>query len=518
MKLSELLKSTEIKDSNILDKSGSEIFDPEINFITNDSRLVTTESVYIAIKGINRDGHDFLYDIYDKGCRAAMVERIVPDARINQYLVENSRIAWSNLSAAYYGYPAKSMDVIGITATNGKTTIAFMMEEILRAEGLVTGLIGTVKIRYGDELVPATMTTPESFELQGYFEKMKEKGVQAVVMEVSSSALEQYRAHDIDFKVVSFNNFSREHIDQHGTIEKYWTAKSSIISKSKKDTVSVINIDDPEIVKTMGLGEGKQITYSMKSTQGDIYATNVDLSSDHPKYTVVVKKEIVLNNSVIKPQQFDVSLSVPGLHTVLNSLSCVSMALAYGVPVNTIQTGLYNFKGVERRFELIYDEEFKIIDDHFANEANIKVSMESLSKMNYEKLHIVYAIRGNRGVTVNTENLREAAKWMNKVRLGNFIGTESKGIMTKKDIVKPEEKELFFKETGENGISQIYIEKLDKAIYFAIDNAGKNDIILLAGSQGMDKGADIALKYLAARHPEKAFRIMEPLETRVCGK
>ncbi|MFB0917715.1 MAG: Mur ligase family protein [Clostridiaceae bacterium] len=516
MKLSELLRSTKINKSKI--NEGSVGTDPEINFITNDSRLVTPESIYIAIKGINRDGHDFLGEIYGKGCRVAIVEKIVPDAPINQYLVENSRIAWSNLSAAYYGYPAKSIDVIGITATNGKTTIAFMMEEILRAHGLVTGLIGTVKIRYGDELVPAVMTTPESFDLQGYFARMREKGVQTCVMEVSSSALEQYRAQDVDFKVVSFNNFSREHIDQHGTLEKYWTAKSSIITKSKKDTVTVINIDDPEVVKTMGTGEGKQITYYMKTRDGDINATDVDLSLDHPKYTVVVKNEIKLNDSKILPQTFEVALSVPGLHTVLNSLSCVAMALAYGIPVKAIQDGLYNFKGVERRFELIYDREFKIIDDHFANEANIKVSMESLSKMNYEKLHIVYAIRGNRGVTVNTENLRETAKWLGKVRLGNFIGTESFGIMTKKDIVKPEEKELFFKETKDNGINQIFIEKLDEAIYYAIDNAGKNDIILLAGSQGMDKGADIALKYLAKKHEDVSFEILKPLETRICGK
>lgn len=109
--------------------------------------------------------------------------------------------------------------------------------------------------------------------------------------------------------------------------------------------------------------------------------------------------------------------------------------------------------------------------------------MESLSKMNYEKLHIVYAIRGNRGVTVNTENLRETAKWMNKIRLGNFIGTESKGIMTKKDIVKPEEKEVFFKETGDNGISQIYIEKLDEAIYCAIDNAEETILFSWQGAR-----------------------------------
>ena len=155
------------------------------------------------------------------------------------------------------------MFVYGITATNGKTTIAFMLDEILRAQGLNTGLIGTVKIRMGQEVNPASMTTPESFELQQYLDKMRKVGVDTVTMEISSSALEQYRAADVKFDVVSFNNFSREHIDQHGTLEAYWKAKSSIITNSKPNEIAIINISDPEIKTLYGQVKAQTITYSL---------------------------------------------------------------------------------------------------------------------------------------------------------------------------------------------------------------------------------------------------------------
>lgn len=511
MKLKTLLQEAEIlemKDPDLL---------VEIDHITNDSRKVTPGSVYIAIKGFHRDGHDFLAEVYNKGCRAAIVERIVPDCAIPQYRVANSRIAWSNLSAAYFGHPTRSMAVLGITSTNGKTTASFMLDEILRAAGLITGLIGTVKIRFGDELVPAWMTTPESFELQSYFAKMRDKGVQAAIMEVSSSALEQHRAHDVDFSVVSFNNFSREHIDQHGTFEKYWEAKSSIITQAKTSTITVINLDDPEIAKTRGMGEGPQITYSTDSKLGDIYLEDLKFSGNTTTYRLVVKRDIPLGERILPHQTLEIQLSIPGLHTVRNSMACAAMALAYGIAGEHIQTGLKRFGGVERRFEQIYDKEFKIFDDHFANGDNIDVTMDSLAKMDYGRLHFVYAIRGNRGLTINTENIRAMAKWLPQIRLGRFIGTETRGEVTGKDLVSPEEKQVFFQELEAAGITPEYKEDLREAIVSAIDSAKAGDIILLAGSQGMDKGGRKALEYLAQIHPEDAAEILKPLVGRICG-
>lgn len=499
------------------DKVESAELKREITLITDDSRKAGPDSIFTAICGARRDGHDFLGDIRNKGCSCAIVEKEHPEIPVIQIVSQNSRIAWSRISALYYDEPAKDMKVLGITATNGKTTISFMLDEILRAEGLLTGLIGTVKIRYGDEVVASRMTTPEPFELQGYFAKMRDKGIKTVVMEVSSSALEQHRAHDIPFSVVSFNNFSREHIDQHGTLEKYWMAKSSIIRDSKENTVNIINVDDKEIRKLKGAGAGHQITYSVESRDGDIYVEDLDLSSDSPQYSLVIKDDIILNDRVIKKGKIRIALSVPGYHTVKNSVCCAAMALAYGCSEKSVAVGLKAFSGVERRFELIYDRGFRILDDHYANPDNIKVTLDSISKMKYGKLHMVYAIRGNRGTTVNRENIEETGKWLNKLHLGSFTGTETLGLVTKKDLVSDDEKAVFFEETRKLGIEPEFFPKMDEALSNALRKAQDGDIILLAGCQGMDMGARLILSQLSEKFPEDSEKIKAPLKYRVCG-
>ena len=180
MRLGNFLHKTEVLDSYLPNE------ELDIDIITNDSREIFKNSLYIAIPGNHWDGHIFLKEVLKKGAKAVIVERIDRTVPITQYKVPNSRLAWSNLSAGFFNDPSKEMFVYGITATNGKTTIAFMLDEILRTQGLNTGLIGTVKIRMGQEVNPASMTTPESFELQQYLDKMRKVGVDTVTMEISS--------------------------------------------------------------------------------------------------------------------------------------------------------------------------------------------------------------------------------------------------------------------------------------------------------------------------------------------
>lgn len=514
MRLGDFLYGTEILDTYLPNE------ELEIDIITNDSRQIHKNSLYIAIPGSHWDGHIFLQEVLNKGARAVIVERIDPDVPIAQYKVANSRLAWSNLSAAFYHHPSREMFVYGITATNGKTTISFMLDEILRAQGLNTGLIGTVKIRMGQEVKAASMTTPESFELQGYFDRMRKAGVDTVTMEVSSSALEQYRAADVYFRVVSFNNFSREHIDQHGTLEAYWNAKSSIITDSKPHEIAIINISDPEIRKLYGKGRAQMITYSIGDKTGDIYPKDLDISGNSPEFTLVVAHDLKLaarDNLVIPAQEFRVRLATPGLHTVYNAVACCAMALCQGISGETIARGIENFKGVERRFEQIYDGDFKIIDDHFANTNNIDASLLSLSRLDYKKLRMIYCIRGSRGTTVNRENIQTLAKWLPKLRMDEIIVTEAEGDVTLHDQVVPEEREVFREEIGKTDLKVTYKAHLNDALQYALDTVKSGDVILLAGTQGMDKAGRRILQLISAAHPEQREQIMAPMKDRVCG-
>ena len=514
MRLDQLLSHLSIRSVHLPDGQR------DIDFITNDSREVRPGALYIAIAGSRFDGHDFLAKVAAAGAAAAMVERIDPAVALPQYLVEDARRAWSRLSAAYHGYPTRDLFVHGITATNGKTTMAFMLDEILRAQGLNTGLIGTVKIRIGNEVTPATMTTPESFALQGYFARMRDAGVDTVTMEVSSLALAQHRCADVAFNVVSFNNFSREHIDEHGSEAAYWAAKASLITGADPATVTIINLSDPAIAGLRGHCGGQEVTYSLETGVGDLYPEDLDLSGDFPKFTLVVARDLTLHPGIpviIPAGRIPIELGTPGRHTVANAVACAAMALCQGIPPRAIQTGLRAFRGLERRFELIFDGDFRIIDDHFANTNNIEVSLDSLASLRYKRLHLVYAIRGSRGVTVNRENVQTLARWVERLGLTEIIVTPTLGEVGPKDLVRPEETAAFVEEIANTPLKVTWRDTMDEALTCALDAAGPGDIIFLAGTQGMDKGGRKILNMLADREPGRREEILRAVADRICG-
>src|SRR5690625_3683756 len=219
MQISSLLKSI-----NVLEKFNAQDF--FVSGVSYHSNKVKENHVFVCIKGYKTDGHKYLWDAVEKGAKAAIVETINTDINIPQVLVENSRIALAKLSAHFYGQPSKKMQMIGITATNGKTTTSYMTNSILENHGFKTGLVGTINVKIGDDYIPSDLTTPESLELQKIFKDMSEVGTTHTVMEVSSAAQEMHRVETIDFNVVTLNNINREHIDTHGSFENYVKTKT----------------------------------------------------------------------------------------------------------------------------------------------------------------------------------------------------------------------------------------------------------------------------------------------------
>ena len=218
------------------------------------------------------------------------------------------------------------------------------------------------------------------------------------------------------------------------------------------------------------------------------------------------------------PMEFDIELAVPGLHSVYNSMVAIIIGLLCGVSISTIQDSLKTFGGVERRFEFIFEDDIKIIDDHFANVGNINVTLGTLKFMDYEKLHLVYAIRGERGPTVNRENAETIVNWAPKLGLDNIIATRSISHVTSKDRVTDEELRVFKEVMDEGKIKVDLYDELPDAIVEAISKAKPGDLILLAGCQGMDYGAEIALNQIfKIRKDLSKEKIFRPLEKRVAG-
>lgn len=504
-----------LKGIDIIDKKNYQE-DLDILGVANHTNDIEEDFIYVAIKGYISDGHKYMNKAIENGARAAVVEKFVEGVEIPQMKVKNTREALSKLSDNFYLSPSKSLRMIGVTATNGKTTTTYMLDKIFEKASIRSGMIGSVVVKMEDETIPSLLTTPESIDLQRHLSVMKERGIEQVAMETSSSALELYRVNDVDFDIVALNNLSREHIDQHGTFEKYWAAKSSLIRNAKSRAYAVLNLDDEHSASLIDQTNARVITYSLTKAEGNVYCKDLSLDNGRAKFTVVINRPFESIDGIKIEGEFHISLRVPGYHSVANSMSAIVISLIDGISVADIQQGLKEFNGVERRFQYIYEDELVIIDDHFANKGNINVTLETLKYMEYKNLHLVYAIRGSRGVTVNRENAETIAQWKEKLGIDKIIATKSIGEVTKKDIVLDEEEEVFNEVMKANNIEIIPFNDLKEAISYAIEDSVEGDIVMLAGCQGMDHGGRIALELLKEKNPSlDEEKLFEPIRNRI---
>lgn len=512
MRLSELLESITVIDS--INQN-----DVEIDKIAYHSGEVESGTLFVCIRGYQTDGHEYAAKAVEQGAAALIVERFIPDLDVPQYKVESSRQALAALGDRYYDHPSKDFTVIGITATNGKTSTSFMTNAILEENKLNTGLIGTVMVKYGKTVVPSVLTTPESLDLHGYFAKMRQENISHVTMEVSSSALDLSRVGNVDFDIVALNNISREHIDLHGSFEEYYNAKASLIREAGAGQFAVLNLDDDYSASLISQTEASVVTYGLKDDSGHLYCSDLDIASGRGSFTVEVRKPFkTITGRTIEQTSFRIDLSVAGYHSVYNAMAAVTIGLISGVNIKTIQSGISNFKGVERRFQFIYENDFKIVDDHFANAGNIDVTLETLTKMDYKTLHIVYAIRGSRGVTTNRENAEALAKWAPKLGLEKVIVSLSESHVIDKDDVLPEELEAFKEEMDKVGVAIELHKEMPDALRSSLKQVEKGDVILLGGAQGMDFGAKYILHQLVEMRPElDKESVLKPLTQRVAG-
>ncbi len=496
MKIQELLNELEIID--VRNPIGYE----RVTGIANHTKDLEKGNIFVAIKGYITDGHKYIEEAISKGAIAVLVEEFDDDFEIAQYKVSNTREALSIISDKFYNHPSKDLRVIGVTATNGKTTTTYMLNDIMEMAGFKTGLIGSVVNKIGTEFIPAVLTTPESLDLQKLLFKMKEENVEKVLMEVSSSALELSRVNNVDFDIVSFNNFSREHIDQHGTFEKYWEVKSSLIRNAKSESYAILNLDDEYSSSLIDKTKAQVITYSLKERAGNLYCKDLLIAKGRATFTVVINQAYEAFGRRIEKNEFKIILGVPGYHSVANAMAAIAIAITDGISIEVIKEALLYFNGVERRFQYIYENDFIIIDDHFANKGNINVTLETLRHMEYNNLHLVYAIRGNRGVTVNRENAEAVVDWKDILNIDEIIVTKSSEVVTSKDLVSDKEEAVFDEVMNKTDIIIHRYDRLDDAIKYALDQVEENDIILLAGCQGMDHGGKVALDYLHLLKPE----------------
>ncbi|GEQ35840.1 Mur ligase family protein [Marinilactibacillus psychrotolerans] len=501
MELTELLKSVEI-DSKRLAKEKTNTEKLNIKNVAYHSKEVSQDTIFVCIKGHLADGHQYAEKAVAKGAVVIVVERFIKDLDVLQVKVKDSREALATISSNYFKQPSKSMHIFGITATNGKTTITYMTDEIFKAYKLKVGLIGTIITKIDNEIETSVLTTPESYDLQKYFAKMEDEAISHVSMEVSSSALELKRVHKTAFDVVAFTNISPEHIRLHESFEAYFDAKSLLIRNAPKNSFAILNIDEPILNPLVNQTEAQVVTFGIENSSGIVKITDIDLSSGKPSFTVNIMSRLnTLNGTQISPEKFKIQLSVPGYHSIYNATTAILTALINNIPLEYVKKGIENFKGVERRFQILYDQEFKVIDDLLLNKNNIDSCMEAIGHLKYENMHLVHAIRGSNGPELSEEIAESIVGWFNKMNIENIILTTSRSHVMKKDEVTKEELEAFLEVMQKNKIDVAFFEELDDALQLGVERLNPDDILLISGAHSMDTGAKKTLDLLKQMYP-----------------
>ena len=455
MKLKELIKNLEV-----LYFFGDP--DLEITNISYDSRTVKKGGIFVALKGNNLDGHDFIYDAVKNGAKAILVEKI-PKAPISASVVQvkDTRRALSKIALNFFNPPLDKMNIIGITGTNGKTTTTYLIESILSASGKKTAVIGTINYRFCGKVFSAPVTTPESADLMQMLRKMGDCGVTDVIMEVSSHSLVQGRVADCPFKVAVFTNITRDHLDYHGCFEEYFKAKAKLFLEYKP-SYSVINADDPmgkKLIKSIK----NCIKYGLKKDY-DIWAKDINI---HPNG---IEADIITPKGTIK-----VYSSLIGDFNLYNILAAVGVCYCLGIEPHIIKQGIENVGLIPGRMEVIKnkDSPFIIVDYAHSPDALLRV-LRSIGSIFKKRPITVFGCGGDRDKGKRKEMGKIAAEHSNFVIItsDNPRSEDPFAIMSQiEEGIKQAEKK-----TG-------YMLEADrrKAIKEAINMAKKDDVILVAG-------------------------------------
>ena len=431
--------------------------DMEITDLTSDNRKEIKEGgMFVCIKGNTFDGHSAAEQMIEKGAAVVVVEHDM--GLPNQIVVADTRSAYTELCASWFGHPEKEMKLVGVTGTNGKTTITTVLKKVLSEFGCKTGLIGTCQNEIGDEIIPTSRTTPEPYDLFELFRRMADAGCEYVVMEVSSQGLEQKRVGPCQFKIGVFTNLTQDHLDVHGSMENYYQAKKMLFDKSES---GLINIDD-----MAGKRFRKEIpcptkTYSAEE-RADFYAEDIILSADGVKYVFCDKTS-----------KHNVDFKMPGLFNVSNSLAVLACCETLGFDVEHAVKFLNSMQGVRGRAEVVpTGRDFTVICDYAHTPDAIVNVLSAIKSSAKGKVKCLFGCGGNRDATKRP--LMAAAAADN----ADFLIVTS-------DNPRNEDPEKIIKDVlkGLKGKDTPYITICDRreAIHWAVKNAEKDDVIVLAG-------------------------------------
>lgn len=451
MRLRELLEGMEVISQTISP-------DTEITHVCVDSRATQKGSLFVAVPGNRCDGGHYARQAVDRGAVCVVCQSELPPD-LPWVKVRDARLALSQLACRWYGHPSRQLTMLGVTGTNGKTTVTYLLRHILQRTGMKTGLIGTVQNIVGEQTLPAQRTTPDALQIQQLLSAMTKNGCSHAVMEVSSHALDQHRAEGIDFAVGIFTNLTEDHLDYHGTMGCYCDAKAKLFQMSR---MGVCNADDPWTERLLAGASCPSVYYGIHNP-AEVWAEDIFLHSRSVDFTVCTART-----------RTPVHLGVPGRFSVYNALGAIAACGELGIPPEECAAALATFPGVAGRMEVVPTpgKPYTLLIDYAHTPDALENVLKTVRGFAQNRVIAVFGCGGN----------REREK---RPLMGHIAGKLADLTIITSDNPRTEEPMAIIQDIlpGIAGAEDKYIVEPDRrgAIALAMGRAAAGDVIVLCG-------------------------------------
>ncbi len=440
--------------------------DRAVESITYDSRRVSRNGLFVALRGKKHDGHDFIDQAIEKGASVIVAEREERHSRVTSVIVEDTRSALADLAATFYGFPARRLKLAAVTGTNGKTTTTFLIKHICEKARLRCGLIGTVRYEIGERVLPATRTTPESLDLQELLAQIANAGCRAAAMEVSSHALAQERTRGLEWDVAVFTNLTQDHLDFHGTMETYFESKLKLFTQlprqqKKPRPIAIVNINDRYGQQVLDKIEKKiPVTTFGMGVRADFRASNYRMEFGGTSYQLDARGK-----------SYFVRVPLIGRFNVANSVAALAAANAFGIGLRQAVLSLAKAPQVPGRLEMVpAKRQFQVFVD-YAHTPNALLSvLKTLRELDPRRLIVVFGCGGDRD--------RQKRPLM-----GQIADQHADHAIITSDNPRKEDPDAIIAEIEKGFRSDRFERIVDRtqAIGRAIELARPRDIVLIAG-------------------------------------
>lgn len=447
--------------------------DKEISGLAYDSREVKKGYLFFALPGTKTDGRNYIPQAIKNGALAVVTTGGMGNPPVVTAIVTpQPQILLGILSARFYNYPSEKLLVLGVTGTNGKTTVTYFLDSIFSQAGQKTAIIGTIANRLGEEILPAQRTTPQSLDLQVLLARAVNKGVKVVALEVSSHALAQGRVEGCEFDVGIFTNLTRDHLDYHQTMENYLAAKSQLFQRlnsgKKNSKFAIINLDDPAGGYLEKISSVSVSTYSWKNKAAHFFARDISLGKKNTEFNLIIN--VPGTNLMLEP----VKLNLVGSYNISNALAAAAAAFSRGIKLNSIVRGLEKLANVPGRFERIYlGQPFSCIVDYAHTDDALEKILLACRELTPRRIITVFGCGGDRD--------RSKRPLMGEVasRLSDFVFVTS-------DNPRSENPEAIAGEIAagiieKNRRNYTIVVDRRQAIEAALNFAEAEDLVLIAG-------------------------------------